>query len=93
MEKYLFIGGELDGKFVKTYGEPEFLHKIMPTLANSFFDNKPPELVEYKTQVYKKSFFANNYGGNVKRVVFYAIEGTIFDDALANRVFELASKT
>jgi len=65
----------------------------MPILANSFFDNKPPELVEYKTQVYKKSFFANNYDGNVKRVVFYAIEGTVFDDALANRVFELASKT
>ena len=86
-------GGELDGKFVKTYGDPEFLHKTMPTLANSFFDNKPPEPVEYKTQVCKKSFFANNYDGNVKRVVFYATEGPIFDNELVNRVFELASKT
>lgn len=92
MEKYLFVGGELDGKFVETYGEFEFLHTL-PPLTNSCFDNKPPEPVEYKTQIYKKSFFANNYGGNVKRVVFYAIEGTVFDDALANRVFELASKT
>ena len=93
MGKYLFIGGELDEKFVKTYGEPEFLHKIIPHLENCLFDNNPLEIIEYKTQVYKKSFFANNYGGNVKRIVFYAIEGTVFDDALANRVFELASKT
>ena len=92
MKKYLFIGGGLDGKFVETYDELEFLHTPQP-LTNSCFDNKPPEPFEYKTQIYKKSFFANNYGGNVKRVVFYAVEGTVFDDALENRVFELAGKT
>lgn len=92
MKKYFFVGGELDGKFVETYGEPEFLHTLTP-LINSCLANLPPEPVEYKTQVYKKSFFANNYGGYIKRVVFYAVEGTVFDDALANRVFELVSKT
>ena len=91
MEKYLFVGGELDGKFVWTYGELEFLHRILPSLANSFVDNKPPIPIEYKTQAYKKSFVANS--GHVKRVVFYAVDGTVFDDALIDRVFELASKT
>lgn len=93
MEKYLFIGGELDGKLVETHGETEFLHKIFPPLANCFFDNKPPTPVGFTAQVYKKSFVANNYSGNIKRVVFYAVEGTVFDDELANRVFELAGKT
>ncbi|MDO8415503.1 MAG: hypothetical protein Q7S87_04760 [Agitococcus sp.] len=91
MKKYLFIGGELDGKFVETHGEPEFLHKIFPPLTNSFVDNKPPIPVEYKTQVYKKSFVANS--DNLKRVVFYAVEGTVFDDALIDRVFGMAGKT
>ncbi len=93
MEKYIFIGGELDGKLVETYGETEFLHRVFPPTANSFFDNKPPTPIEYKTQIYKKSYVANNYGGILKRVIFYAVEGTVFSSELANRVFDLAGKT
>lgn len=93
MEKYIFIGGELDGKFVETYGETEFLHRVFPPTANSFFDNKPPTPIEYETQVYEKSFVATNVNGILKRVVFYAIERTVFSNELVNRVFELAGKT
>lgn len=77
MKKYLFVGGNLDGQFVVTYDDMEYHHKIYPIVY------MPNEQIE--VQIYKKSVVGNHQ----KTVVFYALDGTIFDDNLINRVFEL----
>ena len=87
MREYLFIGGELDGKFVQTNGETDFCHRIYPKTDNAVYleHERIPEPISIKTEIYEKSVFGNKQ----KSVVFYAIKGTVLNDDLAYKVFEL----
>ena len=86
MKKFLFVGGDLDGKFIETNECTEYVHKTTNFVeTDEWLENKPPKEIDVKTQVYKKSIFGNYQ----KSVVFYALEGTVLSNKLIQRIFDL----
>lgn len=86
MKKFLFVGGDLDGKFIETDERTEYVHQIQNFAeTEEWLENKPSKEIDIKTQVYKKSLF----GDYQKCVVFYALKGIVFDNDLMRRIFDL----
>ena len=88
--KFLFIGGQLDGKIVQLHEDDTmFYHKIFPRTDNAIYlENPLPKPIEISIHVYKKAFVRDGD----KKAVFFAIEGTLFSRDLMRRVLELTSK-
>lgn len=86
MKKFLFVGGDLDGKFVETDERIEYVHQTANFVkTEKWLEKNPHKEIDVKTQVYKKSLFGNYQ----KSVVFYALEGMVFNNDLMRRIFDL----
>lgn len=85
MKKFLFLGGDLDGKFVETDERTEYFHQTTNFAKAECLEKNPPKEIDVKTQVYKKSLFGNYQ----KSVVFYALEGMVFNNDLMRKIFDL----
>ena len=86
--RYLFIGGEADGLFVETNGEQEYSYCYDRSTVFSDWLNVgdvAAKTTVVKRRIYTKVWFTNNK----RKVMFYTLEGTVFDKDLMSRVLRL----
>lgn len=82
MKKFLFIGAILDGQFVEPNGDATHILELTSVFRHS-------RGADPISSIIKLSYIKSAIYNNERSVVFYALDGTVFDNELRQRVFDL----